>query len=140
MDTATTRSHKGDRWLIVTVICLFVLVGIGLSTTVVTVIQYRDLAARAESAARCQGAINTTFLTGLQQRSAASDLDRQAVRKIAQSGRDMIAVLLKADSTQDDKIRAVSDWQRAQATADDDLKKADDARAQNPLPLPQSCL
>lgn len=52
----------------------------------------------------------------------------------------MIAVLLKADSTQDDKIRAVSDWQRAQATADDDLKKADDARAQNPLPLPQSCL
>lgn len=136
MDSTTTRR---DRWLVITAICLFVLMAIGLGSTAVTVIQYSNLAGRSESAARCQSKINSDFLTALGQRSEASDLDRQAIRQIAQSGRDMIIVLLRPDATQEEKVKAVSDWQKAQIDADKKLGDADATRLQNPLPILTSC-
>lgn len=139
MDLTTDRSAARDRWMVTAAICLFVLTALGLATAAVTVIQYSNLATRSQAAADCQAKINGDFLVALRQRSEASDVDRRAIRTIAQSGSDMITVLLKPEATQDDRVKAISDWQKVQAEAEHDLSAAEQTRLNNPLPSPAQC-
>jgi len=118
-------------WLI-TAVCLMLLALAGVGTTAFVVIQSREYT-------DCQRGYNEDVVRVLRARAEASDLDRAALRQIAQSGTAMIDVLLKPGVSLQESQAAIKKWRDDQLAADGTLAGADQKRADNPLPTPRSC-
>lgn len=136
--TMTTHDAEpeGRFWthpaMVVTVGCLSVLALVGILVTAVFIVnqrQYND----------CQRSHDDEVIVALGERGKASDTDRQAIRKIAQSTTVMIKEILNPQASQEAKLAAIQQWSEAQAQASDKLDEADQKRAQNPIPEPRHC-
>lgn len=120
------------RALMIIVVCLILLGLAGMGVTALFAVNQREYAA-------CQRGHNDEVTAALNERAKASDLDRVAIRGIAESGVEMLKVLLDPASTQQQRIDAVGKWQTAQTTAASQLTEADNKRQQSPLPPPRQC-
>lgn len=136
--TEEERMHEnGRRWLMVASSCLNVLALLGMIVTAVFVVQQRDYTA-------CQRAYNDSVQLVLRERGEAGDLDRRAIRLIAESGAQMVTVILppapgQPVPSQQDRVDAVQKWRDDQRIASGQLKEADEKRAANPIPPPTQC-
>lgn len=99
--------------LSVAVISVLALTGLFISIS-----QYRE-------ATTCQSSYNINFTKALQERAAASDTDRHALR-IA------LDAILDPTADQVKKFQAIIDWRT-------EVQKADQSRADNPIPIIPAC-
>lgn len=137
MDPESVWSSR--RALLVIALCLIVLGLVGMGVTAVFVINQRDFVINQREYNTCQRAHNDEVIAALRERSKAGDLDRVAIRGIAESGVQMLKIILEPGATQQQKLEAVQKWQVAQTTASQQLSDADDKRSQAPLPPPRQC-
>ncbi len=112
--------------------CLSILALVGVAVTAVFVVNQR-------SYNNCQSSHDDEVIASLTERSGASELDRSALRLIANSGTTMIDVVINPTATPDEKLRAIQAWRAAQAEALEKFTRADNARSQHPLAPPRRC-
>lgn len=137
MSAADKDIWKSRRALAIAATCLNLLSLTGVGVTAVFVIDQRNYN-------NCQRAYNDAVTRAIDERAKAGDLDRQAIQLIAQSGVDMVQVILppapgEPERTPEEQIMAIQNWQAAQTRAYHQLKEADQQRMANPLPGPKQC-
>jgi hypothetical protein len=125
------------KWLSGAVACLSVLSLLGVGVTAKFVLDQR-------SYNDCQRGHNDSVQASIRQRAEANDLTNAAIRTIAQSGADMVRIILPPSQgqpvpTPEERIAAVQRWQEAQITAAGQLAKAEEQRRDNPLPGARQC-
>lgn len=130
---------RSRKTLLVVTSCVTILGLLGMGVTAFYVVEQRAVNAQQRAYVDCQKSYNESVAQAIRERGAAGDQDRMAIRAIAQSGVEMIKVILDPASTQDRRVAAIQKWQQDQIKADQDLRDADEKRKQNPIPGPTQC-